>query len=1032
MSKKLLFQRMLLLAGILLAGASFAATDARADNSSLPALSAAPQNTTLTVRGVVTDASGPLGGVGVMVPGTSIGTLTAPDGSYSLNVPADATLEFSFLGYKTVTVQVAGRSVIDVNLEEDVNLLDELVVVGYGTQKKANLTGSVASVTSREIENIPAANAASLLQGRLPGVTITSNGSQPGSDSPQIRVRGIGTLSDYNDPMVLIDGVESSVDQIAQILPSDIDNVSVLKDAASAAIYGIRAANGVILITTKRGSESLAPTITYSGSYSINQPTVLPDFVDSYNWALLYNEQKGGMYYTQDMLDKLKNGSDPDHFANTNWNDAVYRNGSLMQHSVSARGGNGTTNYMFSLGYQKQNGIIIATGDERYNFRSNLDTKLGFVKLGLNLSGSKDDIYAPNTTVAGNSGDTITRLLIWFTRPTVPVTYSNGEYGFVDGTDQSASIFKNPVQQSYTGHNTHSRYYMTFNPFVELDIVKGLKFRTSYAYRLFMDDASYYNPKYTRYDAEGNEVAGGSSSNSASKNRNLTNGWQNENTLNYNVSLGNHTLGFLAGHSLQYSHYDSFSGSKQTFATDNLYLLDAGTQNPSVGNSGYEYSMQSFFGRINYNYADRYLFEANIRHDGSSRMPQSHRYATFPSVSAGWVITNESWMPSLGPVNYLKLRASWGKLGNQEIGNYAYTPTMAASYNYYFGGSKVIGLAENSVVNENIRWETTRVIDYGFDASLFRSKVNITFDWFDKLTSDILLRLSMPGLFLGSLTAPYQNVGKVSNKGWELNAAYHDYKGDWTWNASFNLSSVKNKIVDNHDIVDISGHTINMEDYPIGSYYGYTALGLARTQSDIDNYKNSKGEQITINGKVPALGDILYKNLDDDADIDADDREIIGNPFPKLAYSFNLGGSWKNLDFTMFWQGIGGVSRFYEEQATITNGGNLTTRWLDRWSPDNTDGTMCRMGESNNEAVSTFWLQRADYLRLKNLEIGYTMNYPWLQRARIKSIRAYLQGTNLITFTGVKNFDPEKSSGDVSNRVYPNIKAYSVGVTVNF
>ena len=999
----------------------------------LLAFPAGAQQRSHAVRGVVTDATGPVPGVNVVVAGrTSLGTMTGMDGSYSLpSVPVGSVLQFSFVGYATQEVTVGASEVIDIFLVEDTNLLEELVVVGYGTQKKANLTGSVASVTSKDIENIPAANAASLLQGRMPGVTVTSNGAQPGQDTPQIRIRGIGTLSDYNDPMVLIDGVEADVSQISQILPSDIDNVSVLKDAASAAIYGVRAANGVILITTKRGSETDRPTITYSGSYSVNTPTILPKFVDSYNWALLYNESKGGMYYTQEMLDKLKNGTDPDHFANTDWNDAIYQTGHLTQHTLSARGGNKNTHYMISMGYQNQKGIIISTGNDRYNLRSNVDTKVGFLTLGLNLSGSADKIYECTTTVAGNEGDTITRLLIWFTRPTVPVTYSNGEYGFVDGTGQSASVFKNPVQQAYTGRKDHTVYYLTANPYAEVDIIKGLKFRTSFAYRMSLNDQSVYNPKYTRYNAEGQEVAGSSNSNSLSKARSISDGWQNENTLTYNFSIGRNEFNILAGHSLQYNHYDSFEGSKQNFATDNLYVLDAGTENPSVKNTAWENSLQSFFGRINWNYADRYLFEANVRHDGSSRMPKSHRYATFPSVSAGWVLTNESWMPSLGPINYFKLRGSWGLLGNQEIGNYSYTPTMRAAYNYYFGDTKTIGVAENTVVNKNIKWETTRVTDIGFDAALWRSKVNVTFDYFDKLTRDILLRLSMPRLFLGSLDAPYQNVGKVSNKGWEFNVAYHDSYGDWGWNVAANLSSVTNKIVDNQGIEDISGRTINKEGYPIGSWYGYTSLGLARSQSDIDNYKNSEGKAITINEKIPALGDILYKDTNDDGKIDSADREIIGNPFPKLTYSLNLGASWKNLDLTMFWQGIGGIYRFYEEQTALT-GGNMTVRWLDRYSANNINGSMPRQGELNNEMTSTFWLERSDYFRLKNLELGYTVNPSLIRKIGIQGARIYLQGTNLLTITGVKNFDAEKGVQDAENRMYPNIRSYSIGVNINF
>lgn len=482
---------------------------------------------------------------------------------------------------------------------------------------------------------------------------------------------------------------------------------------------------------------------------------------------------------------------------------------------------------------------------------------------------------------------------------------------------------------------------------------------------------------------------------------------------------------------MQEYHEKSTTGYKEGFATDNLYELDAATKNDNVGGSAAEYALQSFFARIGYNYDGRYLFEFNVRHDGSSRMPKSHRYATFPSLPAGWILTNEAFMQDVEPLSYLKLRASWGKLGNQEIGNYAYTPTMAASYNYYFGGEKVIGMAENIVANDDIRWETTTVTDIGFDAAFWRNRINVAFDWFNKTTSDILLQLSIPTTFLGTLGAPYQNAGKVRNRGWKLAVNYNDRKGDRSWQAGFSLSGVKNEILDNKGIDTYNGQTINREGNPIGSYYGLKALGIYRTEADL-NYANSEGKVVTVNGLAPSLGDIMYEDFNDDGNIDADDRQIIGNPFPDLTYSINLGASWKNLDLSTFWQGVSGIYLYNWEQTTISNGGNMTSRWLDRWSADNVGGSMPRLGNEYNSTYSSFWLDKADYLRLKNLELGYTFKPGSLRRLGIENLRIYLQATNLLTITLPDNYDPEKSSGDTHGDVHPNTKSFSLGVNVKF
>lgn len=973
------------------------------------------------IRGKVIDAMGePIIGATVKEKSVDGGVITDVDGNFTITARNGATLVVSFVGMQTQ--EAKAKDGMTVTLKDDANLVDEVVVVGYGTQKKANLTGSVASVTSKDLADIPTANATNLLQGRLPGVTLTSNGGLAGGDTPEIRIRGIGTFGN-NDPMVLIDGVEASVSHIQQIAAGDIDNVSVLKDAASAAIYGVRAANGVILITTKRGTES-RPTINYSGSYTIQSAAILPDYVDSYNWAKMYNESNGREAFTADMLQKIQDGSDPDHFANTNWNDAIFRTAPMTQHSLSVSGGTKDVHYMASVGYLNQDGILKGTGYERFNFRSNIDAKLGIFKFGLNLSGSKEN-FSSSASVSD-----LMRTLSWFTRPTVPVTYANGEYGQIDGSDISFSTFKNPAQMIDLGWNRNNAYRFDGNAFVEVDIWKGLKFRTSLAYKLYVNDTKSYSQKSAKYDSDGN-ILYQDDSNNLYQYHYLSHSYLNENILTYETRIQEHKVNVLLGHSVQDYNEGNFHGYKEGFATDNLYELDAATKNDYTGGNGKEYAMQSFFGRINYNYADKYLFEFNIRHDGSSRMPKSHRYATFPSFSGAWVITGERFMENIKWLSYLKLRASWGKLGNQEIGDYAYTPTMAAYYNYYFGNDKQIGMAEDIVANDDIKWETTTITDIGIDAAFWNQRINLTFDYFNKLTSDILLQLAMPTTFLGTLSAPYQNAGKVRNRGWELSVGYNDHKGDWGWHANVNFSGVSNKIVDNKGIDTYSGQTINREGYAIGSYYGLRAIGIYRTEADL-NRTNSKGEVIKQNGLTPSLGDIMFEDLNDDGNINSSDRQIIGNPFPKLTYSFSLGVSWKNFDLNTFWQGVSGIYRYYWEQATITNGGNMTTRWLDRWSTDNPNGSMPKLGNSYNETYSSFWLNKADYLRLKNIELGYTFDRNIIKAIGASSVRLYIQATNLLTLTSLDNYDPEKSSGDTRGDVHPNVKSVSFGVNINF
>lgn len=991
---------------------------------------------THSVKGTVTDETGaPVIGAGILIQGTTDGTTTDMDGVFTLEVAPGQVLEISCVGYKTVTVTPGDRAVVDVLLETDTTVLEDVVVVAYGTQKKVTLTGAVSAVSSKDLENIPVANTTTLLQGRMPGLVLTQNGAQAGNDTPEIRIRGVGTFNN-NDPMVLIDGVEGTLSQISDIPAADISSISVLKDAASSAIYGVRAANGVILITTKRGGESRTK-VTYNGSYTLQTPTVLPDYVDGYNWALMYNDAQRANgattgLYDNEALQKLKDGSDPDHYANTDWLRAVMRNASMHQHNLSVSGGTKNTHYMVSLSYANQDGIMLNTGVEKVAFRSNLDTRYKRFFFGLNLSGNRNNVDAPAVAPSGETS--IMRYVSWFTRPTVPVKYSNGHYGYVDGTIKDESKVKNPLDNMNRGYRLDNYWRFNGKAFAGIDIIDGLKFQTSISYNLdFQVKKTYLDKEHAKYDAEGNEIFAQGSTNSLTENYWRQIRWSNENLLTYDKTFGKHTIGVLLGHSILKNQVYSTTASKQGFPTESIYVFDGGTLNPSASGSLQEYALQSFFGRVKYSYADRYLFEFTLRHDGSSRMPKSNRYATFPSVSAGWVFSDEPFMESTKNWFFGKVRASWGTLGNQEIGNYPYVVTLGASGNYYFdqGGNKQAGIVQTSVANENIKWETTRTVNVGLDLGFLQNKITTTFDWYDKKTYDILMQLSMPGIFLGSLGAPYQNVGAVRNRGWEWSVNYQDHKGDWSWYAGFNLSHVKNTILTMGDLTEsIGGNTINRVGEPIGSYYGIKAIGLYRTEADL-NRTNAEGKVITQYGAAPALGDIMYEDFDGDGNIDDNDRQIIGNPFPDFTYGFNIGFSWKNLNVNTFWQGVAGIYRYSWETTTDIRG-NFTDRWLDRWSPENTDGSLPALGRSVNDKMSSFWLERSDYLRLKNLEIGYTFRQPGLEKAGISHIRVYLSGTNLLTFTKLEDWDPEKTSGDTRNDIHPNMRTYSIGLNIEF
>ncbi len=994
--------------------------------------------TTITGKVIDSNQEG-LPGVSVVVKGTTVGTVTQVDGGYSLSVPENSkTIVFSFIGMKTVEEAINGRATINLTMEDETIGVDEVVVVGYGTQKKANLTGAVSAVDFTELESRPAANTATLLQGQMSGVQVSNFSNQPGNDNPQIRIRGIGTFNAGQEPLVIVDGVETS---LTQIPASDIESVSVLKDAASAAIYGVRAANGVILVTTKRGKGG-KPTVRVNQSFAWQKPLVEPNFVDSWDYAFLQNldltEQGQDPLFADEHIQALRNGNDLDQWSNTNWFDEMYRTAPMNTTYMSVSGSKENVRYMFSSEYLNQEGTMINTGQKRYNFRSNIDVDISDrVTIGMNISGNKQDVTETlsSASASNNDGD-LNYIIRRFANPTVPVKYSSGDWGQVNGLyylpGSTVGGIKNPVEFANRGVNGVERYNFVGKLYADIELFKNFHYRPNFSYVYNSSLRSKFTPTFDTFDKDGN-VIGESIHNRQENNNQTTKRSQIENIVTYDITLNDqHKISVLGGQSAQLYRLDYFSGRVEDFPNNEIHVLDGGINNKDVSGYARELALNSYFGRLNYSFADKYLFEFNYRYDGTSRMSADNRWGGFPSVSGGWVATNEDFLSDLGPVSFLKIRGSWGQLGNQNIGGsnfYPYAQTISTGQNYLWAGYIAPGVAVNSLANANLTWETTTITDIGVDLNLFKNKVQIVADWFDKTSTDILVRLPIP-ITMGNVSAPFQNVGEVQNRGWELNVKYQDSFGDVNVFGGFNLSHVSNEVIDYGGLETISGNTIVREGEPIGSYYAYKADGYYQTQDELDMAPTQFGKPLRM-GDVK-LVDISGPDGIPDGKITADyDRTIIGNPFPELQYSFNLGANYKGFDVYAFFQGVEGIERYYWYNTETS--GTFTQVAMDYWTEDNRDAATPRWGNlGNNNTWSSFYLRDASYLRLKNLEVGYTLPKNLTQKVKIQNARIYLSGINLLTWTQEDDYDPEKKTNDDRNRDYPQSKVYSIGLNITF
>ncbi len=987
------------------------------------------------VTGVVKDANGdPIIGANVTVKGESIGTITDIDGRFILNAPSDAVLQITYIGYVAQDVKIDNRKEVVVTLVEDTETLDEVVVVGYGTQKKVNLTGSVGNVSLDDLGNRPITNASNALQGTVSGVYALQRSGQPGSDGSVINIRGVGTLNN-SDPLVLIDGFPGSMSDVDA---SDISSISVLKDAASAAIYGNRAANGVVLITTKKGATGKVK-FSYNGYFGVQEATSLPGVLDSYEYTTMYNEacRNSGQqekYLPEEIL-KYKDGTDP-MYPNIDYFDVYYDKATMQNHRVNLSGGSETFQYAIMLGYLDQDGILVGTDYQKTDFRSNIDSYLWNKRLRI------------TTRLSGNYGVKNEPTDIWNAKwyatnsPVWPLKNTDGVWVSVNGE-------RNYYGEIMEGSTSRAERYV-FNGQLEgeLKIWDGLSAQLTYGYNVESANTNAFHANVTLASLDGSLktlVSDLNATNTLNYQTLLTG------LLRYNKTFGKHEISVLAGYSEEYFKWKWNSGFRSGFVNNDQRVLNLGDASTMSNNAdAYDLGLRSFFGRINYSFNNRYLFEANIRRDASSRFAEGNQWGTFPSFSVGWIVSEEDFMKDLDWLDMFKVRASWGKLGNQNINSYYVgSEILSSGQNYSLGGTLQPGVAVNSMINKETTWETTSQFDIGFDLAL-NNGLSLTFDYFDKRTNDILMQTPIP-LTMGNLSAPYVNAGKVSNKGIEALIGYRkNFENGLKLRTSLNLSHIVNKITDlNGASPIISEPKAQMEGYAINAFYGYEMDGLYQIsdftwQNNSDpNIPHEERDYVLKDGVVSVAnytaqpGDIKYRDLNGDGKVTMeDDRTIIGKQFPDLTYAWQLNLEWKNFDFSMFWQGVQGINgyTYFEIACPFSGFANMGSWWLDRWTPDNPDAKYPRLtlDGTRNNIHSTFYMENASYLRLKNIELGYTFDKKLLPFMRNCTVRLYGNIQNAFTITNYKGFDPEMEVGETRAQAYPQVRIYTIGLNVNF
>ncbi len=974
------------------------------------------------INGVVFDGglNEPLIGANVVVKGTTNGTVTDLDGKFTLEAAPNDILVISSIGFKSLEIKASDAAKGKITLQEDTQALDEVVVVGYGVQKKANLTGSVAHISAEAIESRSVASVSAALAGQIPGVTAIQSSGAPGSQTASITIRGTNSING-GSPLVIVDGVPGSMNTID---PQDIESLTVLKDAASSAIYGVQAANGVILITTKKGKKGDKARINYSGSVAWSSPVALLKFLGAGDYAMLYNEAVKNenpnaiLPYTEEDIQNYRNGTLPD----TDWYDETFKKNALeTYHNLSINGGSEKTSYNASIGYTRQDGLIDVNKYDRFNGRISVDSDINkWLTAGLNVSGYR------GTKNDGWEGYASLRQYCNRLAPIYPVYNDDGSFYY--------SGLNNPVAHlNNTGFTRQVDQQLNATAYAKVNILPELNVKALFSVRNDTRNNEGFK-KLLEYGTGNNTFNSG-----------LREGYQKyydwnwyttQVLANYNKTFGKHSLTALAGFEQIYYNYKyteaTRKGGGNDELTESLNTLDKSSQTNK--NGGHETARRSYFGRVQYDFNNKYLFEANLRADASSRFPKDSRWGYFPSVSAGWRITEESFVKDadIKWLSNLKIRAGWGQTGNEELSDSDIYPSIAtyAYGSYMFGNSLYSTAYETRYVNSQLKWATVTNYEGAIEAGFLNNRLGFELAVYKKKTKDMLLYLPVQGVL--GMDAPAQNAGSMQNTGFDLSLFHNNrINKDFSYAVNLNIAYVKNKIT---DMCGTEGENPDdskywyLEGYALGSFYGYEAIGYFNTEEELANDAKRTGTE--------QLGDIKYRDLNNDGKIDAaNDRKVIGKDKPSWTGGLNIALYYKDFDFSAFFQGAFDVYGYYtgESSYAFYNSGNVLERHLDRWTPENHNASYPRITKDSqiNFSTSSFWLQDASYVRLKNISLGYNIPSVLTQKIGIDKVKVYISGENLLTFSGLEGIDPEAPA---SNRgaYYGNVKKVSLGLKVSF
>ncbi len=1034
------------LLALLTTGAGYAGP---ADETAKKRVSEAVVNRTADreITGKVTDENGDgLPGVNILLKGTSRGTSTDLNGGFSISVADDnSVLVVSFVGYVNQEVVVGSRSNLDISLVPDNRTLEELVVVGYGTQKKVNLTGAVATVDiAKETESRPITSLSAGLSGLAAGLHVNQGSGRPGNDGATLMIRGQGTLNN-SEPLIVIDGVIGNMNTLN---PQDVESISILKDAASAAIYGSRAANGVVLITTKRG-KSGEFKVNYNAFFSSARPSNVvktvsnyADYMELMNEGFRNSDPNATQRFSQAKIDEWRanEGGDPLKYPNTQWVDEVFKTNWLQNHNLSFSGGSETVKFFGSLGYLNNPGIIERATYKRYTGRVNLEADVKpWLTLGTQLNGS-----VANTDIGTN---TIQDVFTYAgaSTPGMVLRAPDGRFGGPNNPEddpQSNNVLHNLyTQKGDINHNRlSSRFYGKIRP------MKGLSIEGSFNY-MFDDSLTYAQPVFNnRWDFYTNTISRNVVGRTSVRNSNVKNhNYYMDGLVRYDVTVADKlAVNVMVGASQEYYKRAWFQASKLDLVDPDLSVLDAATMDAAASGNTWDWAMRSYFGRINLGWDDKYLFEANLRRDGTSRFAAGNsRWGVFPSFSAGWRVSEEpffnvSWLPNL------KLRASYGSLGNNSVGNYEYQAVYNAA-NYILNNNLFVGFAQTALSNAALTWESTYITNLGLDFDLFNYKLGGSLEVFNKVTKNILIDLPAP-LVVGNASIPKQNAAEVQNKGIELNLNYRDRAGDFNYRIGGNFTFVNNKVTRyKGDERTISGTNLIQEGYAINTRYVLRVNRLIQTEGDMQLVDNIiENAPLDANGNrrdpfaaygTPTYGDFLYQDSNGDGIINDEDRVPIGHgSAPRISYGISLGFDWKGLDFSALLQGTSGLLQVWTDlyHTTAVRYGYVINQEVadQRWYSGRTDATYPRLlnyVDARNTRASDFWLQNKSYMRLKNVQLGYTIPKSVSRLIKVDAFRVYGSLENYLTFTKYKGFDPE-----VSGTQYPTLKQALVGVNITF